>query len=155
MRASAFAVALVLGGILAGASSSSPTPSVWLTRASPVVASGSGFTAGKKLTVSYKAGTVRRHLTVRANARGAFRVVFAGLTFKRCNGATLTAGAAELLVQPCTSAGTRPSLAAGRLGIVRGWAFVPREQVVVTGRLSGMPSSTAEGTITGTRSRTR
>jgi hypothetical protein len=110
---------------------------VWLVKASPVVAAGNGFAPGRTVTVAYRAGAVRRHVTTRANAQGAFRATFAGVAFKRCAGAAVTAGAAELVVQPCTSAGSSPSLSAGRLGFVRGRSFVPREQVIVTGRVSG------------------
>jgi hypothetical protein len=110
---------------------------VWLVKASPVVAAGSGFAPGKRVTVAYRAGLVRRHVVALVSARGTFRATFAGMAFKRCAGAAVTAGAAELVVQPCTAPGSRPSLSAGRLGFVRGSSFVPREQVVVTGRLSG------------------
>lgn len=137
MRAYVLPVAVALAAVSAGASWSTAGPSVWLAQASPVVAVGSGFAPGTTVQVSYRSGSIRRERAVVVPASGRVRVVFGGVAFQRCRGAEVNAAAAALVVRPCNVAGGRPSLAAPRVGLVRGSAFLPHERVVVLGRLSG------------------
>ncbi len=153
MRAYVVAAALGLAAVWAGASGSTPGPTVWLAQASPLVVVGSGFTPGTPVRVSYGSGAVQRQRPVVVSANGRLRAVFAGVGFQRCRGAEVEAGAAALVVRPCNVPGGRPSIAAPRVGLVRGSAFLPYERVVVVGRLSGEQqaaqavSAAADGTF--------
>jgi hypothetical protein len=137
------AIALLALVSAAGAAGSG-RPHLALVQASPVVVSGTGFAPGRIVVVSYASGPRRARRAVRAGAQGGVRVVFKGVVFDRCRGATLRAGSAPaLVVLPCTTPGGLPTVDGTIVGFVRGIAFVPGEHVAVTGRTSGQsPAAT-------------
>jgi hypothetical protein len=131
--------AIVLGvGLIVGSSSSSAAkPTIALVQASPVVVTGSGYTAGARFFVSYRSGgpVVRRRVI--ATIAGRYRVVLKGVTFKRCNGVQLAAPGASLRVASCT-AGGRPAVRAQPDGLVSGSEFVPTERVALSARMGDL-----------------
>ena len=123
--------------VSAAAATGSPQPRIALVQASPVVVSGSGFAPGHTVTVTYASGSTRARRVATARALGVVRVVFKGLSFDRCRGATIQAPtAAELVILPCSAPNGKPSLAGAITGVVRGSAFVAGEHVRVTARVS-------------------
>ncbi len=148
---------VVLGavGLTAVAANGAHGPSVWLAQKSPVVVVGSGFKAGRSVTVRYASGTAHLRRTVTVGPSGGLRTVFRGTVFARCAGAQVTAGGAELVVTPCSAPGGRPGLIGTLSGVVHGTAFLPHEHVQLEGRVSGQAPATASvdagaaGTFTG------
>ena len=134
------AVTWGVGGFILGLSGAPATkPTVSLLHASPVVVSGSGYTAGARVLVTYRSGdSVARH-RVRATIAGRFRVVLKGMTFTRCDGLRLTAGGASLHVRSC-AAGGKPKVTAQPGGRVSGSSFVPGERVKVSAQVGGLVS---------------
>ena len=136
---------VVLGfvALTAVAANGAQGPSVWLAQKSPVVVVGTGFKAGRTVSVTYVSGLSHRRRTVTAGPAGQIRAVFGGTTFARCSGAQIAAGGAELIVSPCSAPGGRPTLIGTLSGIVSGRAFVPHEHVRLLGRVSGEEPVTA------------
>jgi len=140
------ALAAVLAGVLSvAAATAGGTPTVRLVQAFPVVVAGTGFPARTPVVVRYRSGATSASRAVRSSAAGTFRATLGRVAFDRCKGAVVTAGAARLAVRPCTARGGRPELHGDLQGAVSGSAFVPGEQVSVTGRASG--GSTAGKTV--------
>jgi hypothetical protein len=126
-------VSLVLVATAAGG----PRPSVWIVKAAPTQVAGSGFAARSRVTVSYSSAGERTTRRVVTNALGGFLTILSDASFSRCSGAVVTAGKAVMRVPPCSAPGGRPRLDGNVSGIVSGNAFVPREVVTVTARVSG------------------
>lgn len=124
-------------GLIIGSSAPAAKPTVTLVQASPVVVAGAGYTAGARFFVSYRSGAavVRRRVT--ATIAGRYRFVLTGVTFKRCNGAQLTAPGASLRVASC-AAGGHPSVTAKPGGAVSGSAFVPTEKIALSARMGDL-----------------
>jgi hypothetical protein len=124
-------------GLIIGSSSPAAKPTVTLVRASPVVVTGAGYTAGARFFVSYRSGAtvVRRRVT--ATIAGRYRVVLRGVTFKRCDGVQLTAPGTSLRVASCAAGGS-PSVTAQPGGAVSGSAFVPAEKIALSARIGDL-----------------
>lgn len=127
---------VVVALLLAAGSGAATHPQVLLVRASPVTLVGSGYAAHAHVVVRYRSGGSTAQRAVVASTAGRFRLVFAGSSFSRCAGLSVTAGAARLHVGTC-AAGGAPRLTADPGGHVAGRAFVPGERVVVSARPSG------------------
>jgi hypothetical protein len=139
MRTALAAVVAVL--LAATAQAAAGGPRVTLVRAAPATLSGGGYPAGARVAVAYRSGSSAVRRTVVASSRGSFQLVLPGISFRRCDGLTVTAGAAALRVASC-AAGERPRLSADPAGGVSGLSFVPGERVVVAARPSGGQSVT-------------
>jgi hypothetical protein len=126
--------------LLVGVSAAARSPQVRLMRAVPATISGSGYGAREHVVVRYVSGSAVVSKAVVASRSGTFRLVLPGVSFARCAGLSVTAGAARLQAPSC-AAGGKPRLAADPGGSVSGAAFVPGERVVVTARPSGGNSS--------------
>jgi hypothetical protein len=136
MRIALVSVVLALVPAAVSAAGSTP-PHVALVQAAPVVVAGGGFTPGHAVSVGYVSGAQHARREVRANAQGAVRAVFDGFAFVRCRGASVrAAGAAALVILPCSAPGGEPTVEGTIAGVVRGSAFVPGEHVVLMGRVS-------------------
>jgi len=152
-RATVFPMRTVFAGLVAvvvaatAQAGAAGGPSVALLRARPVTLAGTGYRPGAHLIVSYRSGATSVRRSVTASAAGRFGLVLPGVRFRRCDGVTLVAGAAQLRVDAC-SAGGRPLLTADPGGRVAGTAFVPGERVVVTARPSGGDTVTRAVTAT-------
>jgi hypothetical protein len=92
-----------VGIILGSFAGPSAKPTITLTDASPVVITGSGYTAGAKFFVTYRSGAtqVRRHVV--ASLAGRYRIVLNGVTYVRCSGLRMSAPGASLEAAPCTA----------------------------------------------------
>jgi hypothetical protein len=120
--------------VTAAAAAGSSAPRVVLAGADPAVVTGSGFAARAHVVVAYHSGATSMRRPVVASRTGTFRLVLARVAFKRCDGLTLTAGAARLRVASCALGG-HPEISGNPGGEVAGSAFVPGERVVVTAKL--------------------
>jgi hypothetical protein len=134
-----FITGVVVGvvALSAVAANGAQGPSVWLVKKSPATVTGTGFKAGRSVVVTYRTSAWRRQRTVTASASGQINAAFAGVTFARCGGVQIVAGAAELIVRSCSSPGGRPLLLATQSGLVSGSKFLPHERVQLLGRTSG------------------
>ncbi|MGN6798415.1 MAG: hypothetical protein ACTHKS_09715 [Gaiellaceae bacterium] len=92
-------VGIILGALAAPATK----PVVTLAQTSPVVITGSGYTAGAKFYVTYRSGAIGVRRNVVASVAGRYRVVLRGVSFERCNGLRLTAPGVSLVLAPCTA----------------------------------------------------
>jgi hypothetical protein len=134
----------VIALVTAAGAAGSTRPQVALLQASPVAIGGTGFQPGRAVTVTYSVGSKRITRVAKPGARGGFTLVLRGVSFDRCRGASVrAAGAAALVVLPCTAPGGKPSIGGTIAGFVRGAAFVPGEHVRVTGRVSDADPVTA------------
>jgi hypothetical protein len=142
--------ALVLAGLLSlvlvATAAAGPRPSVWIAKAAPTSIAGSGFAARSRVTVSYSSAGERTTRRVVTNALGGFLTILPGASFSRCSGAVVTAGKAVLRVLPCASPGGLPRVDGNVSGVVSGNAFVPREVVTITARVSGKDPQDAVAT---------
>jgi hypothetical protein len=136
-------VAAIVAFVLTAAAAAAPAPSVRLVRASPVVVAGAGYAPHARVLLRYRSGAVSARHSVVASAGGSFRVTLARLAFSRCDGLTLAAGAARLVVPACAAPGGRPALSGDLTGTVQGTAFVPGERVALSAR-AGDLSATAK-----------
>jgi hypothetical protein len=139
MRTALAAVAAAL--LAATASAAVGGPRVALVHPAPVTFAGSGYRANAHIVVAYRSGSTVARRTVVASVRGSFRLALPGISFRRCDGASVSAGAASLRVASC-AAGGRPRLTADPGGAVSGLSFVPGERVVVVARPSGGQAAT-------------
>jgi hypothetical protein len=98
---------------------------------------GTGYTAGAKFVVTYRSGSTQVRRRVVATLAGRYRVVFKGVTFRRCHGLRLTAPGATLRVASC-AAGGHPTVTAKPGGLVSGAAFVPTEHIAVSARMGDL-----------------
>lgn len=128
--------AVVVALLAATAQAATGGPRVVLVRASPVTLAGNGYRANANVVVSYRSGASVVRRAVVTSGRGAFRLVLPGISFHRCDGVSVAAGAATLRVASC-SAGGRPRLTGDPGGGVSGLSFVPGERVVLIARPSG------------------
>jgi hypothetical protein len=140
-----FAVSLAVAAAAAGSSA----PRVALTSASPAVVTGTGFAPHAHVRVAYRSGAASAGRAVVASANGTFRVVLAQVVFKRCDGVTLTAGAARLRVPSCASGGA-PAIQGNPGGQVSGSDFVPGERVTLFAKL-GASKPIAATVVAGSR----
>jgi hypothetical protein len=137
-------VTALIALVTAAGASGSTRPHLALLQASPVAIGGTGFQPGRAVTVSYRAGTTTLRHVAKPGPGGRFTLVFRGVSFDRCRGASVrAAGAATLVVLPCSAPGGKPSIGGTIAGFVRGAAFVPGEHVRVTGRVSDADAVTA------------
>ncbi|HEU5372247.1 MAG TPA: hypothetical protein VFU51_07660 [Gaiellaceae bacterium] len=127
-----------VGGILLGSfGSPATTPKVALVNASPAVVTGAGYTAGARFFVSYRSGATHVRRRVAASVAGRFRIVLAGVTFRRCDGLLLTAAGPSVRLASC-AAGGRPVVTAKPGGLVSGARFVPGERASITVRVGDL-----------------
>ncbi|HST15330.1 MAG TPA: hypothetical protein VLJ44_10830 [Gaiellaceae bacterium] len=92
-----------VGIILGSFGGPAAKPTITLADASPVVIVGSGYTAGARFFVTYRSGVTQVRRNVVASLTGRYRVVLAGVSFKRCSSLRVTAPGASLAVAQCTS----------------------------------------------------